>query len=464
MKFRRMKMSLCVGKYIFASLCLAIFSVQPGCVSYRPVPVDQVPFREHLSTSTDGDIAASAAVLSAEESRKIFGVDLYSHGIQPVWLEIENKSDSTLVFFERSVDPHYFSHMEAAQNAHISVWGPFLDHGLFSVMLWPLLPLAPIRALSASAANRDMDEYFDDAGIGNEALSPGERVEGFVFTHVDAGTKRIPVCLVGADRRHTCTLFLKVRGTVVDHDLVKFELIYGANEYVDHDWQSFVDRLAAMACCTTNAQGTKQGDPVNLALIGELDDVLQAFTLAGWDETEPLSLSTSWRTARSFLKGASYRNSPVSNLYLFGRSQDFALQKARDTINARNHLRLWHSPWRVEGKAVWVGQVSRDIGVRPTWKTWNLTTHKIDPDIDDARDNVLGDLVETGRVSAVGFVKANNERKREAPGRNLTGDPYHTDGERLVVVIQGEETDLHVFDWHTRDFKKFPAKINNQSQ
>ena len=129
---------------------------------------------------------------------------------------------------------------------------------------------------------------------------------------------------------------------------------------------------------------------------------------------------------------------------------------SRDTISARNHLRLWHTPWRVEGKPVWVGQVSRDIGVRLTLKTWNLTTHRIDPDIDDARDNVLGDLVETRRVSVVGFVAGGHKRTRETPGRNLTGDRYYTDGEILVLGIDDKETDLSVFDWHTRGFKKLP--------
>lgn len=150
------------------------------------------------------------------------------------------------------------------------------------------------------------------------------------------------------------------------------------------------------------------------------------------------------------MAGENYRTSPVSNLYLFGRHQDFALQKVRDTINARNHLRLWRAPWRVGGKPVWVGQVSRDIGVRPTWRTWNLTTHEIDPDLDDARDNVLGDLVDTGRVSSVGFVKGSKACTLDNPGRNLTDDPYYTDGECLVVGVENETTSLHVFDWHQR--------------
>ncbi|MGC2304012.1 LssY C-terminal domain-containing protein, partial [Candidatus Binatus sp.] len=42
---------------------------------------------------------------------------------------------------------------------------------------------------------------------------------------------------------------------------------------------------------------------------------------------------------------------------------------------------------------------SRDIGVRFTPKTWNLTTHQIDPNVDEARDYVLDDLLASRRVA-----------------------------------------------------------------
>ena len=71
-------------------------------------------------------------------------------------------------------------------------------------------------------------------------------------------------------------------------------------------------------------------------------------------------------------------------------------QKPRHDIHERNHLRVWLTPLRLEGEPVWIGQISRDIGVRFTKKT--ITTHKIDPDVDEARDYVIDDLVAAGRT------------------------------------------------------------------
>ena len=157
----------------------------------------------------------------------------------------------------------------------------------------------------------------------------------------------------------------------------------------------------------TNARGTGNGDPLNLTVIGDFSTLLGAF-VARWDESETITLGTCWKTCRAFLLGTQYRYSPVSALYLFGRSQDVALQRTRQSINERLHLRLWLTPWRFRDRPVWVGQVSRDIGVRFTWKTWNLTTHRID---------------------GVGPCDASDLR------RNLTGDPYVTDGKRAVILL-----------------------------
>jgi hypothetical protein len=104
-------------------------------------------------------------------------------------------------------------------------------------------------------------------------------------------------------------------------------------------------------------------------LIGEVDEIFPAFVDRHWDMSEKLYIGSAWREVQSFFFGSRYRYSPFSPLYLYERRQDLALQKARETIHARNHLRLWLSPLRFRNKPIWVGQISRDIGVRFTLQT-----------------------------------------------------------------------------------------------
>jgi hypothetical protein len=110
-----------------------------------------------------------------------------------------------------------------------------------------------------------------------------------------------------------------------------------------------------------------------------------------------------WRTIGSSLFRSRYRTSPVSPLFYDGRRQDIALQKARGTVDERNHLRLWLTPLTYGGKEVWIGQISRDIGVRLSSRTF--VTHKIDPQVDEASDYLAQDLLLSGSLAALGYVK-----------------------------------------------------------
>ena len=147
-------------------------------------------------------------------------------------------------------------------------------------------------------------------------------------------------------------------------------------------------------------------------------------------------------TARAFLFRDEFLTSPVSPLYVFGRKEDVALQKARSTINERVHARLWVTPYTFEARRIWIGQVSRDIGVRLTSQTWNLTTHKIAPDVDFDRAYLLQDLLVSGYVERYGYVDGVGVAPASAPRTNLTGDPFYTDGLRAVIFLSNQTTPI----------------------
>jgi hypothetical protein len=255
-----------------------------------------------------------------------------------------------------------------------------------------------------------------------------------VFTNLSEGNKVVLVRLLSPNGPEDFEFSLPVQGLDVDHLRREFQALHPAGGLTEVDIDGLRRYLASAPPATTNGHGRRSGDPANLVVIGDFPRVLGAFG-ARWDETEVISLATCWKTFRAFFTGAEYRYSPVSALFLFSRSQDFALQRIRSSINERLHLRLWATPLRFRGQGVWVGQVSRDIGVRLTWRTWNMTTHRIDPDVDEARDYVVEDLMHVGRLEMAGYVDGVGPCDHKAPRRNLTGDPYYTDGKRAVVLL-----------------------------
>jgi hypothetical protein len=393
-----------------------------GCASpFDPKPVEEVPFLKRAQTQEEGGVKVTAAVLTSEECVAKFNTNLYRRNIQPVWLEIENGNSEPMWFLPLGMDTAYFTPLESAYLGRFAIRKA--DHG-------------------------EMDRYFFQRGM-SQYIEPGEKISGFVYTNLDEGTKAFNVDVVGEDQiTRTFTFFIPVPGIKVDHHDIDWENLYAPAEIVEHDKAGLRKALEALPCCTTNKKGTEQGDPLNIVVIGDLDDVYYAFIRAGWDETETIYRASIFKTVRSFLFGGRYRYSPVSALYVFGRPQDIALQRARTSIHKRNHLRLWLTPMRFEGKLVLIGQISRDIGVRFTLKT--ITTHKIDPDVDETRNFLIQDLWYSQGLKSFGYVKGVGAAPYSEPRGNLTGDPYFTDGLRTVLWVSSQPaafTDVGWIDW-----------------
>src|SRR5262245_32754334 len=385
-------------------------------IHYHPNPQDR-SFMSRAQTQLAEGLEVTVAVPDAHESEAVFGAPMARRGVQPVWLKIANHGTAPCRLHLVAIDPNYYTPLEAAAANHFSTGRRLVEFGLLGWVFLPFLLLLPVKLISAWRANRRMDGCFQEQSFRLRPILPGAEASGFVFTPFDAGTKVVHVRLMRPDDEKEFTFSISVPGLAADY--LKRDVVdeIPDDRAIDCDLPKLLDRLHQSPRATSNAKSSRDGDPVNLVIIGRFPAILSAFG-ARWDQTETITLATCWKTTKAFVLGSEYRYSPVSPLYLFGRCQDFALQRARHSINERLHLRLWATPLRHSGLPVWIGQVSRDIGVRFTWKTWNLTTHRVDPDVDEARDYVLEDLLEAQRIELAGYFDGVGPCDKSAPRRN----------------------------------------------
>jgi hypothetical protein len=409
----------------------SLFLLSACASTTESIPQLQGSYLDRAQTQEKAGIRVTAAVPSAEESKQIFGAPLYRRGVQPVWLKIENDRDEHVSFLPVGLDPIYFSPIEAAN--------------------------LNVKKDQAAIFDSQVNREFFKAGLGSN-VAAGDESSGFIFSSLDEGTKAFNVDVVGKSGLTTFTFFVAVPGLRIDHHSVDWASLYPSEEKAELSQDELIAKLESAICCVMDNKNANMGDPLNLVIIGEPDDVYYAFIRAGWDETESINKASSWKTIKSFMSGGEYRYSPVSALYVFDRPQDVAFQKARENIHERNHLRLWMSASRYEGKPVWLGQISRDIGVRFTKKT--ITTHKIDPDVDETREYLLENLVYSQALKKFAYVQGVGEASMEQPRGNLTGDPYFTDGYRLVLWVTSRPVDLadiELEQWRTpRDRQSEP--------
>jgi hypothetical protein len=177
----------------------------------------------------------------------------------------------------------------------------------------------------------------------------------------------------------------------------------------------------------------KPGDMVNILLVGTQEQVLQVFIRAGWVRVDRSVQDAVMNAVIDSLEKKDYLTMPMSTLYLFDRPQDYGFAHAEPVRVAmsRDHLRVWKSPYVVDGRPLWCVAATRDIGFERDERN-NSVTHKIDQAIDGEREYVNDSLSRTGLVI---------ERTHVTPADPLTdantatGGSFHSDGRILVLVL-----------------------------
>jgi len=178
------------------------------------------------------------------------------------------------------------------------------------------------------------------------------------------------------------------------------------------------------------------GDPVNLAFLGEADQIHAAMRAAGWTQADEVTLGSSWRIVTSTLTRRSYGEAPVSPLFLFSRQQDFAYQQEVDGNPAqRHHVRFWKCPdgWLLPGgsRVDWLAAGTFDTAVGLSLFTLQVT-HRIDADTDIERDHIVRTVTAADARVAVSMLR---DFSTGYHARNGGGDSIRTDGDLPIVDV-----------------------------
>ncbi|MEI6480689.1 MAG: LssY C-terminal domain-containing protein [Candidatus Saccharibacteria bacterium] len=179
------------------------------------------------------------------------------------------------------------------------------------------------------------------------------------------------------------------------------------------------------------------GDPINLAIFGSKQQVIQSMINAGWTQATDLNWKSTVKMILASVKHNSYPEAPVSSLYLFARKQDIAFQiEVNGSPHKRHHVRFWATPkaWWLPGghKADWLGAATYDRRVGFSTLTGQIT-HKISAEVDQERDFVVTTLQKSGRIDSINTVKHFTSGYHH---RNGGGDSIRTDGALPFITLK----------------------------
>jgi hypothetical protein len=389
-----------VQTLLSAALGAAVLALT-GCTTWQaPAEVSDQAFRARAITAHAPEVRVSAAVLSAEDSRRLFGADVNATGVQPVWIEVENRSAQTLWLLRTGVDPDYFSPLEVAWSVHSAF---------------------------ARQTNVRIDDHFDAQGFSNP-IPPGTTRAGVVYTNPQPDTKVLNLDLVGNEKLIPFSLFLPVSVDAADEQLAQLRRRLADPDAADYqDVAAFRTALEQLPRCATVDRGAMAGEPFNLVVVGELRDVSAAMTRRGFRRDE--------------------READVRQR-LYARPPDVVIRKHAQGEAHASWVRAWVAPLRFQGSPVFLAQVGRPQGGR--FLPRGEANQRLHPDVDEARDILIQDLIYSGGLIKLGFVAGVGPVSAAAPRPALAGASYHTDGLRPVLFLTTRPLgldDIEVLDW-----------------
>lgn len=176
------------------------------------------------------------------------------------------------------------------------------------------------------------------------------------------------------------------------------------------------------------------GDMVNFVVVGTQQKLQTALSAAHWQLADQSTQVAVVSAIVETYENKDYLRMPMSTLYLFNRPQDFGYEQAEaySVVASRHHCRIWKAPFTWNGRTVWIGAGTHDIGFEKDQRNGKVT-HKIDPAVDGERDHIGENLQQTGEVQSVSYYLP-PQPIREA--KNATGGSYHSDGRLLVMFLK----------------------------
>lgn len=396
--------------------CIAGEQLQYKLPDHSP---DQVPFLDRAQSKTRESVQVTVAVLSAEETKLIFGLDLYRRGIQPVWLEIENNDESTMRFLPVGLDPEYFAPLEVSYI---------------------------LRNRFAKTANEALDEHYQKLGIGN-SIESGKKISGFVFSHLEHGTKVFNVDVIGEDHDLRTFMFVvPVPGQAVEATQIEWDKLYEPEDILSYSRSDLVEALNVLPCCVTDQRGMNQGLPLNVVIVSDADHLVYALTRSGWDL---VGRNSSEQESSTPISGTEDYYRPVSIRYVFERPQDVSFRKSRHGGQPNSYLRLWLGPMSIDGISVWVGEVGRDV------PSGSKSSARM-VDADDARMMLFQDLLLAQTLDYFGAIKRGNALSMPQPYKDQQGRVFIADGIRYVLGLSSEPTalpDVEIMQWESLSWR-----------
>lgn len=171
-------------------------------------------------------------------------------------------------------------------------------------------------------------------------------------------------------------------------------------------------------------------EPLNFILVaGDEGSVARAFQAAGWLPADPVNFGNLVKTVNALVGHKEYPAAPITPSFWNGQINEAGFKKQVPSADSRQRyqIRIWNTDLTTPAKQrVFVGQASSSSALR-----WGMF-HKLEPDLDAAREALCQDLIRGGQVETT----SKKEFVPPGHGRNFMEDAFFTNGQVYVITFR----------------------------
>ena len=178
----------------------AIFILSTGWNHYqlhplKPVASEILP----VFSLKDRGIAVSAKAITNEESKRYFGHDLISRGVQPLQLMIQNNTSNEYSLCPSSVDLDRVEASKVAFKVTKSAIPRGIAYRIASLLFWPFAIPSTIDSVRVMTHHKNLKKDLKAKSVKDEIVVPYSTFHRILFVPIDKLKEQFKVTLIDLD-------------------------------------------------------------------------------------------------------------------------------------------------------------------------------------------------------------------------------------------------------------------------
>lgn len=171
-------------KIICGLLIVPFLALTSGCASYRMGRLPSPYISDHSAPVTQKDVSVAVEFFNYSQADSTFDCEMTKRKVSPVYIVIDNKSNTAYGFRKGDVDSSYLPAEEVAKKCARSTMSRLLGYGFLALVpfVWIIfLPMLIGEMINCPTINSRIKNDYITNEIADTTIGPNRSISGIMF-------------------------------------------------------------------------------------------------------------------------------------------------------------------------------------------------------------------------------------------------------------------------------------------